>query len=257
MNPPAETPPDVTEFTTRLASALTTELGDDLVGVYLHGSAALGGYVPNVSDIDLLAVIAHPRHRRSQQRLGELLQHHAYPCPGVGLEASVITAATAHSLDNCPFEVHVTTEPDHHKLVCGARHRSDPDLILHVAVCREHGIAIAGPPPTVVFGPVPRHRILPALLHELDWAKQHGTEAYAVLNACRAWRYAATSDFVSKIEAGDWATAQGAPDIVTDALDQQRSGHHHKTPSPAARAFVEDIEQRLRVIRQDPQSRLP
>lgn len=249
MTSPSETPSDVIDFAARLATALKTRLGDELVGVYLHGSAALGGFVPNVSDVDLLAVVAHPQRRRTQQQLGQLLHQHAEPCPGDGLEASAITAATARSLGDCRFEVHVTTGPEERKLVRGARHRGDPDLILHAAVCRQHGIAIIGPPPTEVFGLVPRRRILPALLHELGWAKEHGTEAYAVLNACRAWRYSERSDFLSKTDAGEWATEHGAPDIVADALRQQRTGRHHKPPSPRAHDFVDVIERRLRATR--------
>lgn len=246
MTAASDAPPDVIAFASRLAGTLENRLGDEVVGVYLHGSATLGGFVPGVSDVDILAVVARPQPRRSQRQLGKLLQAAAEPCPGAGLEASIITAATAQSLGDCRFEVHVATSPDDRKLVCGSRHCGDPDLVLHTAVCRQRGIAVAGPPPTEVFGRVPRQRILQALLYELHWAKEHGTEAYAVLNACRAWRYIDNEAFTSKIEAGEWAAQRGAPKVVDDALTQQRSGRHRTPPSPLAHQFVEDIERRVR-----------
>lgn len=120
------TAPGVIAYASRISTALEDVYGSDLVGVYLHGSAALGGFVPSVSDVDILAVVARPRRRRSQRKIGRILQAVAEPCPGSGLEASVITAAAAHSLDGCSFEVHVSTQPDHRKLVCGARHVATP-----------------------------------------------------------------------------------------------------------------------------------
>ena len=85
------------------------------------------------------------------------------------------------------------------------------------------------------------------LLHELRWGKEHGTEAYAVLNACRAWRYTADNSFVSKIDAGEWARQHGAaPTVVADALTQQRTGRHRTPPSTLALQFVDDIEHRVR-----------
>ena len=245
MTATSDPPRDVVAFASRLADTLATAMGYETIGVYLHGSAALGGFVPGVSDVDILAVVARPHRRRTQRRLGQLLRAAADTCPGSGLEASIITAATARSLGDCRFEVHVTTSPGDQKLVCGAHHCGDPDLVLHSAVCRQHGVAIAGPPPQEVFGLVPRQRILTALLHELRWAKEHGTEAYAVLNACRAWRYIDDDTFTSKIEAGAWAIQHGAPNVVADALTQQRSGRHRTEPSPLAQRFVDDIEHRI------------
>lgn len=40
---------------------LMQELGDDLAGVYVHGSAALGGWV-STSDLDVLAVVEDTAH---------------------------------------------------------------------------------------------------------------------------------------------------------------------------------------------------
>src|SRR5688500_14680340 len=166
---PSEPPADVVAYGRRIVDALDAAVAGALDGVYLHGSAALGGFVPGHSDVDVLAVVRGP----VDQRLVADAVHSAAAagrCPGRGLEMSVITAATARSLGDCPFELHVTTEPGGPRTVLGRDHPGDPDLVLHAAVCRRHGVALAGPHPRRVFGPVARGRVLAALADELRWA---------------------------------------------------------------------------------------
>lgn len=49
-------PDDVAQFGRGAAKRLHDVLGEELVGVYFVGSAALGGYVPGESDTDIVAV---------------------------------------------------------------------------------------------------------------------------------------------------------------------------------------------------------
>jgi len=185
-----------------LAATLEKHRGD-VIGVYLHGSSALGGWDPELSDVDVLAVVASPGDARSQRELGEALAA-VGPCPGAGLEMSVITAETAASLADFSFVVHVNTTKGEKVVVPGAGHEGDPDLLLHCAVCREHGVAVIGPPPQRVFGPVERDRVLAAMRQELLWGLENASAAYAVLNACRAARYAEEGTLCSKVEGGRW-----------------------------------------------------
>ena len=193
----------------------------NVMGVYLHGSSVLGGWDPQRSDVDVLAVVAWPGVLEAQQELGEALAA-VGPCPGTGLEMSVITAETAASLADFSFVVHVNTVEGKRVIVPGAGHAGDPDLLLHSAVCREHGVAVSGPPPDEVFGPVGRERILTAMGAEVSWGVENASAAYAVLNACRAARYAEDGTLCSKVEGGQWFLVRhpGHP-IVTAALDPQ------------------------------------
>jgi predicted nucleotidyltransferase len=59
-------------FAQHLAEELTVILEADLVGVYLHGSAATGCFNPDRSDIDLLVVVRQtlsPEQRRAVAQL--------------------------------------------------------------------------------------------------------------------------------------------------------------------------------------------
>ena len=243
-SPDAAAPADVLRYVRRLV-AVVAAMRPDLVGVYLHGSAALGAFDPAGSDVDVLVVVGEPSTEADQRRLGEVLFATAEPCPGTGLELSVVTAATAATLGTCPFEVHVATHPDEREIVVGAGHPGDPDLVLHVAVCREHAIAVSGPPPAQVFGAVPRERVLAALVTELRWGIAHGPGPYAVLNACRAVRFAADGTLCSKVAGGDWYLARhpGHPVVVAALSDQRRGARPALTP--AAVRFVTDAITRL------------
>lgn len=223
---------------------LQAELGGGLVGVYLHGSAVLGGFHPVVSDVDVLAVIAGPTDTAVQARVGARLAV-AGTCPGSGLEMSVITAATAADLGVCRFEVHVTTGVDP-KVVPGADHPGDPDLVLYAEVCLRAGYAVHGPPPADVFGPVPRARLLSAVADEARWGTVHGSVAYAVLNACRAERYAVEGVLSSKVAAGEWARARYPEEpVIAEALAQQTGGRHVHPATPEAIRFVARVADRL------------
>ena len=69
----------------RVGTVLREQCRNALVGVYLHGSAALGGFVPHRSDLDIIAV-AHPSlDREALVGLGEALLE-VDTGPATGLE---------------------------------------------------------------------------------------------------------------------------------------------------------------------------
>jgi Domain of unknown function (DUF4111) len=224
-----------------VTAGLTSVVGPALVGVYLHGSAALGGWSAEYSDVDLLGVVARPLERRAKREISARLNHPSLTCPApAGLELSLVTAAVAADPPRRPpFELHVTTGPSP-QLHLGGPAATDPDLLLHFAVCRRAGVAVAGPGPVEVFAEPPRMWLLERAAAELRWAVRHGTFAYRVLTACRAWRYLEDDVLGSKVESGRWArfrlgdddTAPGAAALV-DAAVAAQLGH---APVPAAAA---------------------
>jgi hypothetical protein len=207
-----------------VAAGLARVLGPALVGVYLHGSAVLGGWEPTQSDVDLLVVSARPLDRREKQVIGARLQHPSLSCPGAGLELSVVTAAVAADPPWLPpWELHVTTGREV-KVEDGTGHPGDSDLVLYFAVCHRAGIAVAGPPPAEVFAEPPRDWLLERSAGELRWAVEHGTSfAYRVLTSCRAWRLLDEDVLDSKVGAGEWARPLlSDPGVVDAALAAQR-----------------------------------
>ena len=196
-------------------------LRETLVGLYLHGSGAMGGWHDRLSDVDVLAVVG--RRLTSDEKPAVAASLAGWPAPGAGLECSIVALSSFEPLLPAPqFELHVTTgaEP---KVVDGAGHRGDWDLVMHFAVCRERGLAISGPPPHEVFPEVPRRMLLEAFRAELAWGLAHAPARYAILNACRAWAFAEEGRLLSKVEGGEWAIARGfQPAAVVAALAAQR-----------------------------------
>src|SRR5919108_75083 len=88
--------PALDAYLGRLAAGLARALGPVLTGLYLHGSATLGGWSAESSDVDLLGVVARPLGRRAKQQVAARLLHPALGCPAErGLELSMVTAAVA------------------------------------------------------------------------------------------------------------------------------------------------------------------
>jgi len=233
-------------YVEEVARRLRAVLEGDLIGVYVHGSATTGEFVPSRSDVDVLVVCSRRLADAEKATIGRELSERRVPCPGVGLELSVITQETATEPAGAPpFELHLTTAVDDRNVVDGAGHSGDPDLLAHFAMTRAGGIAITGPEPADVFGPVPRDALLRSFAGDLEWALEKGKHGYAVLNACRALRFLEEDVLCSKIEGGEWVrTRAGDARLVEAALARQRGADIAPDPE-AARAFVRSIRAKL------------
>lgn len=225
----------VREFTRVLAAALAHVAGDSLVGVYLHGSAVLGDWSPDASDVDVLIVARTGVTSNVAKRLATVLAADR-DCPGIGLEASIVEShAAATPAAPWPFVVHATTARRDRKTVWGTPSGGDADLILHYAVTRAFGWAAIGPSPETIVGPTSERVVLCQLADELRWGIDRATESYAILNACRALRYRDERVLCSKTDGGEWALAHDVePAFVRRALDARRRGVSSPTPKDAA-----------------------
>lgn len=198
-------------------SVLLGALGDQLIGVYLHGSAAFGDWTDS-SDVDLLAVVADEPRADWRAIGGQLID-----LPGAPLEMSVVEqSAAAEPSAPWPFLLHVGDQ----RVVLGDERDGDADLLLHYAVTRARGMTVTGPPVEEVFGAVPASDVRAALADELSWGLEHSDTTYAVLNACRAHAFVATGRFLSKLEGARWGqlnlSAYG--DLIRAAAVTQADG---------------------------------
>ena len=243
-----EVPAAVVDFVRGLDAALGEVFGDALVATYLHGSAVLGGFVNGRSDVDVMFIVDSSLDEEVLHDAARALTSAAAPCPGRGVELSVVTADSArHPVAPWPFLLHVTTEPGDEKVVIGPDRGGDPDLVMHYAVCRTVGLAVRGGPPDAFIGEVSRADVLAYLDGELDWAMRSSSEAYAVLNACRAWHYVVSGELVSKIDGARLAIERGGPEeLIGSALATQLGDQPDRPPSTAADAFVRKVRAAIR-----------
>jgi hypothetical protein len=173
------------------------------------------------------------------------LSETALPCPGVGLELSIVTLDSARRPSDRPaFELHMDTQEN--TVNDGARHPGDPDLIAHFAIARAGGVALMGPPAEDVIAPVARTSLLRSMADDLEWGIERRLAGYAVLNACRALRFAREGTLCSKPEGGEWAMREGLvdADLVRAALRRQ-AGSDEEVESDTGARFAALVREEL------------
>ena len=67
--------PAVRQQAQDVALRLREALGDTLVGVYVHGSVALGTFRPGLSDLDVIALARRRTDATEKRLLVEILRH--------------------------------------------------------------------------------------------------------------------------------------------------------------------------------------
>lgn len=192
----------------QLNHALLELLGENLVGVYLHGSYAMNSYHPITSDIDLLIVVHDALNKRTKRDIIDKLIELSYFGPKKGLEVSVITASVAKALKHpLYFELHFSyfhldKYLSDKNYLC--ENGYDPDLIAHVMVTKTRGIKVFGEDISMVFGTVKALDFIDAILYDLEDLKLDSevNMTYYVLNLLRFHYYLLDGGVYSKVEAG-------------------------------------------------------
>lgn len=250
-------PPAVHTQLRGLQRGLLDVLGENLVGIYLHGSLAMGCFHPERSDLDLLAVVQHPMNAETKRSIVELLLR-------VSGKPSLIEISFLSQRDlrpwryPTPFDLHYGEDwrsRYEQDLTSGCwrkwneERRRDPDLAAHIAVTRRRGICLYGKPIADVFPEVPRADYVDSIVQDFHWAKEclEKDPVYFVLNACRVLAYLKENRITSKAEAGDWA-ASALPErlrqIVTTALEVYRGDREEAAFDPEILAQFEAYTER-------------
>ena len=208
--------PDTTRGqVSRLVSALRNRFGKDLVGVYLHGSLAMGCFNPRLSDVDLIAVTKIGLIVDTQKAIvEELFKLSKAPTP---LEFSLLRLNDLQPWQNpTPYLLHYS-EDQRERLTSDIEDgawkkwnegpRVDTDLAAHITVLHARGICLWGEPIEKVFPEVPKEDYLASILADLEWSKSllASNPIYPILNACRVLAYLREGKILSKDEGGRWA----------------------------------------------------
>jgi hypothetical protein len=214
------------DYLEKLTNRLRGVLGDELVGVYVGGSFALGDYDRTRSDLDVSAVTRAPTAADTAQEIVAAIRHEALPSPARGLEFVLYPLETARAGGVEPgFDLNLNSGP-------GLAFRADLEPVageghwfaIDRSVLASHGVALAGPPTATLFRSAGRAELLPELAETLRWfLRQDSLSADAVLNACRAVFYAREGTWASKRAAGEWAGIEPAglsPDDARELVER-------------------------------------
>ncbi|MEC0306091.1 DUF4111 domain-containing protein [Paenibacillus lautus] len=234
------------------------ELGGNLVGIYLHGSLAMGCFNPDTSDIDLLLVVADKLTRDHMRRLAKkIIAFHDDMPNQQGLELSLVLESSLQRLVYPPpFEFHYSAFHREKYLadddyLCGGS--LDADLAAHYTVIYHRGITLYGKPVQEVFTSVDREHYIQAILHDVEGAVQDitGSPMYYTLNLCRVLYYLREGVVSSKKEGGEWGLralpSQYHP-MIEHALHQYTGGAGKPAESApdGLIAFAGDMLERIR-----------
>jgi streptomycin 3"-adenylyltransferase len=200
-----------------LVAGLRAVLGAGLVGVYLHGSLAMGSFTLERSDIDVLAVTAEPLTADERRALATvLLRVSNAPRP---IEISVLSRGDLHPWRYPPpYQFHYSEDwRDRTRTALAAddptawdsppEPPTDPDLAAHITVTRARGIVLAGEPIAAVFPLVPPADYRAAIVDDFAWAyaRREADPVYFVLNTCRVLATVHDGQVRSKVEGAAWA----------------------------------------------------
>lgn len=222
---------------------MTTLLGDSLIGIYLHGSLAMGAFHPAHSDLDLLVVSADELTSETQRRLAEaMLERSGSPYP---IEMSIVSRAALAPPLRFPlmYEFHYSEDwrgrfaddlADGRWRQWNEAQRVDPDLAAHLAVIQQRGICLVGRPIAAVIPAIPPDIIAAAIIEDVTtfaYPRRCKNPVYFVLNACRALAYLRTGTLLSKDEGGDWALTN-LPTEHRPLIRQALAGYRGVPPTP-------------------------
>lgn len=238
-------PADVASFGRELARRLTEALDGGLVGAYFVGSAALGGYVANESDVDIVGVSEHQVQPEAKLLVAEAVVECAASCPTRGLEFTLYRQQVAGAPPRgADFEVNANGGPRMARSV-HLDHDVEPGFwyVLDRAVAHRAGIAIVGPPGCQVFADVPRGALLAAMKDSIRWHRDNeGATLYSVLNASRAWRFAADDALGSKLEGAAWARSRWPNPELIDSAVALRHGKSADLQASQVDELLEHVE---------------
>lgn len=215
----SDCPPEVRTQIERLTETFKTQIAENLIGIYLHGSLAFGCFNPLRSDVDLLVVTGDGMTIETKRRVAEfLLENSRQPCP---FETSFLrTKDLSPWRHPAPFDFHYSEdwrEKFERDLADGGEWKRwndvshyDEDLATHITITNHCGVRLYGAPVREVFPIVPKRDFIRSILADVESAK-FGFEAvfeypvYVVLNSCRTLAFLQTKLVLSKDAGGVWA----------------------------------------------------
>jgi aminoglycoside 9-adenylyltransferase len=223
--------PEIPDEATQAQSIIEDVLGDSIVGIYLFGSAVVGGLKPS-SDVDILVATSNPPTFMQRKTLVAQLMS----ISGVignsqakrPLELTVITVSAVVPWQFPPRAEFVYGEWLREEFEAGnvPEPVRDPDLAIVLKKVIDNSLPLYGTDAASLFEPVPLTDIRMAIRDSLPnlLAEATGDERNVVLTLSRMWLTAATGDIAPKDIAAQWAEKQAPPDHAV-LLQYAREGY--------------------------------
>lgn len=240
--------------------------GENLVGVYLHGSLAMGCLNPEKSDLDLILVVETGPTVDEKRCFTEKLMTMRADAPQKGFELSVVRREVCKPfLYPTPFEFHYSD--GHIEAVLSdlsayieKMQGTDKDLGAHFTVINHYGIPLYGPPVKEIFAPVPKKNYIDSIWFDVQNAVEDILEAplYITLNLCRVLGFLKDGLVLSKKTGSAWGL-ENLPEkyraLVKAAGEAYASGDEMHADAEALSDFAEYMTAEIKsAILADPEN---
>lgn len=209
-------------------------LGNNLVGIYLHGSTVMGCFNEEKSDIDLLIVINNNLSDEVKLRYMDMVVELNNDAPSKGIELSVVKKVVCKPfIYPTPFELHFSvahldwykTDPHDYILKMNG---TDKDLAAHFMITYHRGQCLYGEEIKNIFEEVSSEAYFDSIWYDINHAEEDIIQnpVYIILNLCRVLAYKQEKLILSKQEGGNWGL-NNLPvkyrALVQQALDEYTS----------------------------------
>lgn len=212
-------------------------LGDNLTGVYLHGSAAMGCFHALKSDIDLLVVVKEDIPDGIKRRYMDMVVELNTYAPEKGLELSIVRRDVCRPfLYPTPFGLHFSNAhlrwyQENPAEYIEKMKGTDKDLAAHFTIVYHRGKCLWGEEIQEVFEEVPGEFYFDSIWCDIQDAETEIMEnpAYIILNLCRVLAYREEGLILSKAEGGSWGL-EHVPEVYRPLISQALNEYLHSRP---------------------------
>lgn len=204
-------PKDGKEQINKIIDLCKSKLKENLVGVYLHGSLAMGCFNKDKSDIDIIVVMNEATNDKDGI-IKELMKISLRPSP---IEISFLLEDKLKNPNStCHYDLHYSEywrEKYRNMFLenkeLGRGVLEDGDLPAHIRVINERGITLLGKDKDLIFPKISNEEYLKSILYDFEdaWEGFYKKPEYYILNTCRILNFLETNKVTSKREAGEWA----------------------------------------------------
>lgn len=226
--------------------------GEELIGVYLHGSMAMGCFHADKSDIDLIFVIRDRITDTQKLQFMNYIVDANKIAPGKGIELSIVKQKYCkHFVYPTPFELHFSNAhqqwfADNPADYIQKMKGTDKDLAAHFKVIKSYGVVLYGAKIDDVFADVPRNDYIDSIWNDIREAGEDILEnpVYIILNLCRVAAFLKNDLVLSKKQGGEWAIHNLSPKyhvLISRALQSYINGEDMEIDNREGREFSEDM----------------
>ncbi len=225
-------------------------LGENLTGIYLHGSAAMGCFHWEKSDLDLIVVVKKSVSDKIKRQYMDMVIRLNEQAPAKGIEMSIVREDVCSPfVYPTPYELHFSKAhikwyqekpEDYIEKMRGA----DKDLAAHFTIIYYRGRVLYGKEIKEVFAKVNRTDYFDSIWLDIENAEEEIFEkpVYITLNLCRVLAYKRDNKILSKQEGGKWGL-ENVPEkyigLVEDAVKAYDTGGYMKLDELLARGYAE------------------